>query len=63
MYEIVSVQGNSVRVRRNGVTLDVLVTIDAKGKKSILLPEGAHVDNFRLLVAKVLDAYEKIYGK
>lgn len=57
MFHIVSVKGDSVRVRCGLIVIDVKVLTDGE-KKRIQLPEGTRVDNFRTLVGLVFEAYE-----
>jgi hypothetical protein len=57
MFSVVSVRGNSVRVRCGLIVIDVKVHQEATGKR-VELPSCTRVDNFKTLVGMVLQAYE-----
>ncbi len=60
MYEFISVRGNSVRMRTGLVTIDFKVVIEGT-KKRVIAPPNIYLDNHRILIAKVLEAYEQAY--
>lgn len=57
MFELVGIKGDSVRIRAGLVLIDVKV-VNSNGKNIVRLPYGVFVDNFKVLVAMVLEAYE-----
>jgi hypothetical protein len=57
MFSIVSVRGNSVRVRCGLIVIDVKVRQEVSGKR-VELPPYTRVDNFKTLVGMVLQAHE-----
>lgn len=62
MIEVISVKGNSVRIRSGIFVVDIPVTEHEDGSQTITIHKGAYYiapDNFRRLVAAVLQAYRK----
>lgn len=65
MIEVLSVKGNSVRIR-SGIFVADIPVITENGKYRIVLKRDAYYINssdFRKLVAIVLDAYEQSIAK
>jgi hypothetical protein len=59
MFKVVSVRGNSVRIRTGLVSFDVLV-LEKEGRHIIQKPNNIHVfhDDYIKLVGTVLNAYD-----